>query len=1028
VTSADEGWKLVGSKETTHKQGEWQLDITLERNGIQVTKSYVVYPDSSIIREWVAFKNVGSEPVQIVEPSFLDFTAKPGDLSSVDFHWMTGGASFPGSWKLVTESLNAGKVIAFDSYEPNPYDGIRGAKGFLGDGVNMKILLNDTQVWPANGWQYASNATSKVEIDASVDVKNDDKLVFIVNANKNDRYDTTDFDLTISYSDGESHIASREFSDTQGTNGWRYQSRDSEGMYEDLTYSIENKQWQKQLEEGLGTDKSLFIGPGKLCPKSGLDTAMVWTAKKTGHIRITGSVCNTGNSAKTGVYGQKPGTASYAPWYAIYNNQTRNGLFIGWDFFGHWASCFSPEADGRVKVKLKVAGHKQTLATGNSLVTPKAFVGLFQDDLDNAGNECLYWQYRYMWDYTREGWFPAIRMFGDWAKGTGYWRDTLADSNKCKEFQEGWLGGGADQESAFRKVFRVTDLMRYCGADVYHRDWGWWDRAGDWNGPDFGTAGTYLHKYGMGMLIYTFPYTVSKKSRVAQEHPDWLLGGTTLDMSKPEVVDFIKGQLDMFVERWGDFEWRNDSFFMAPFNGDDTPLLAQDQGLRQILREFLDKHQGCSFNAVNGGGNCGGYDYVRYSASFDFSDDFLGMDNLNYFTSLLFPPDKTTHNVHTILTANHYDKSRYRRLLGINFLIPEDSSDPSMLEVIRELIDIYHYLHSKGVVGRWVKIYRPLITGDDPTAYFQRMSGDNLRGIIIPKRPAPEPVTIKPKGLLPRETYYVSFHELQDGEQRTGADLMESGIRLEKMIPGELIYLNLPMHPGSKLDTEPPTPPSEVLLRAGENMGYPGVELTWKPGTDNNWISYYEIFRNGMLLDKVAKGTYYFDHSAGADLAGKYEVRTVDGAGNVSDKVATRDSGRKPARIFDDTPGQGFTYQGNWKHETGIIPAHGGTLSYSNQKGAVAELVFEGKTVILFVKLGADCGKAAVSIDGGAPDIIDTYSADDIWGIGIYSKKLAAGRHTMRIEVLGERFVHPTYFVKNPDTKVHIDGVRVEYE
>ena len=74
-------------------------------------------------------------------------------------------------------------------------------------------------------------------------------------------------------------------------------------------------------------------------------------------------------------------------------------------------------------------------------------------------------------------------------------------------------------------------------------------------------------------------------------------------------------------------------------------------------------------------------------------------------------------------------------------------------------------------------------------------------------------------------------------------------------------------------------------------MGYPGVELSWKPGSDNNWVSYYELFRDGVALDKVAKGAFYFNHSAGADLAANYEVRTVDGAGNVSPKIA---AGRVP--------------------------------------------------------------------------------------------------------------------------------------
>ena len=205
-----------------------------------------------------------------------------------------------------------------------------------------------------------------------------------------------------------------------------------------------------------------------------------------------------------------------------------------------------------------------------------------------------------------------IRMLGYWMNGTAWGQPGAA-----------WTGGGPDYQSTFRKVFRVADLMRYVGADVYHRDWGWWDRAGDWNGPDFRTTINYLRKQDMGQLIYAFLYTVDKKSRVAQEHPDWLLGDT-LDMSRPEVVAFMQSQLDQFVARWGDFEWRNDSFFTAARDGDDGAMLAQDEGLRRVIRTFLDKHPKCAFQAVNGGGNYGGYDYTRYASAFSFSDGAVG--------------------------------------------------------------------------------------------------------------------------------------------------------------------------------------------------------------------------------------------------------------------------------------------------------------------------------------------------------------------------------------------------------------------
>ena len=91
-------------------------------------------------------------------------------------------------------------------------------------------------------------------------------------------------------------------------------------------------------------------------------------------------------------------------------------------------------------------------------------------------------------------------------------------------------------------------------------------------------------------------------------------------------------------------------------------------------------------------------------------------------------------------------------------------------------------------------------------------------------------------------------------------------------------------------------------------MGYPGVELSWKPGRDYQWLSYYEVLRDGTVLGKAAKGTYYYDHSAGADMAANYEVRAFDGAGLRSTTIEVLGPGNRRAVILDDaTQGQGLT-------------------------------------------------------------------------------------------------------------------------
>ncbi|MGE5610728.1 MAG: hypothetical protein ACM359_15870 [Bacillota bacterium] len=1010
VGGASGGWKLVNSKQSRLAQGELQLDLTIERDRLRITRSYIIYPGSTVIREATTVMNAGNAGLLVAEPTFLSLAAAAGDPSSLNFHWMTGGENRPGQWMLKTEQLRSGSPLAFDSY-----DSFRGTSAsFPGDGVDAKIELNGTQIWPAQGWQYVASATVIVPFDVKAKVNAGDQLAFRVNMHGNIGWDITAFDPTLVYADGESHTASKEFSNEQGKNGWRYGYVEGGEFIDLVYYPGETHNWRKKPDNATRTP---FVDVSRQHPDVNQDAVRLWTAPRAGEVRITGSVCNIGNGTGSAPYGPRSGTSTYAPWYALYGRDSKQGLFIGFDYFGHWASRFDLRPDGALSSQLRVAGFRRELQPGQSFTTPWAFVGLFHDDLDNAGNELLDWQYAYLWDYTRDGrggaypWFPALRTLGYWYKGTGWGKPGVS-----------WTGGNPDWPSTFRKVFRVADYMRYTGTDVYHRDWGWWDVAGDWNGPDFRTTGQYLRKYGMGQLIYAFLYTVDPRSRVAAEHPDWLLGGdmggATLDMSRPEVVKFMQGQLNDFVQRWGDFEWRNDSMFTAERKGDPSVLLEQDQNFRRFLREFLDRYPNCAFQAVNGGGNYAGYEYIRYASNVQFSDGVVGPLR-NYYSSLLFPPDKNCDNPDQWDPAA-YNKATWRGLLCFNYDTTGDTGDPSKLEGIRQLNDIYHYLLAQGVVGRWVHVYRPLVAGDDPTFWFQRLSRDGKRGILIPKHVSTGPVTIRPKGLLPTETYVVSFQESDAVETRDGADLMNRGIELKSMLPGELIYLNLPLHPGSKLDKTPPAPPTPLVLTAATNMGNPGVELTWKPGADDNWVSCYEVFRNGVMIDKVAKGTYYFDHSAGADIHAQYAIRTIDGAGNTSPDAVFSPAPGRPATVIDDAPGGGMAFTGPWTH-TPQYPAHANTISFTSDKTAAIDVPIEGKRVLLFSKLGADCGKFAVRIDDGRPDIVDTFSADDICGVCVWQCELpAAGKHTLHLTVLGD------HTPRAQGDKVHIDGVRVE--
>jgi hypothetical protein len=99
-----------------------------------------------------------------------------------------------------------------------------------------------------------------------------------------------------------------------------------------------------------------------------------------------------------------------------------------------------------------------------------------------------------------------------------------------------------------------------------------------------------------------------------------------------------------------------------------------------------------------------------------------------------------------------------------------------------------------------------------------------------------------------------------------------------------------------------------------------GIELSWLPGTDDRWISYYEVIKNGRLIGKAAIGTFFFDHSDSArnDMNAVFEIRTVDGDGNRSQAVAAQKTGSQP-QIFEALGDFSPTQSGKqWAYEEAL--------------------------------------------------------------------------------------------------------------
>jgi hypothetical protein len=203
------------------------------------------------------------------------------------------------------------------------------------------------------------------------------------------------------------------------------------------------------------------------------------------------------------------GAGTYMQWFGITDASSGGGLFVGFDYYGRWSAQIGDYSSEPGFLGLSVAGFDKSLAPAESITTPMAFTGVYAGDLDNMGNQLKSREYRYLWDDTSDEYFAKIRYAAEmrWQVGKG---------------EVAW-GGGTHDNWDFRMaaLFHAADVMRFVSADILWQDAGWHDQVGDNDGPDFARLKHYLNKSGMGLAIRWPLYTVSDKSRVYREHPDW---------------------------------------------------------------------------------------------------------------------------------------------------------------------------------------------------------------------------------------------------------------------------------------------------------------------------------------------------------------------------------------------------------------------------------------------------------------------------------------------------------------------------
>ncbi len=529
-------------------------------------------------------------------------------------------------------------------------------------------------------------------------------------------------------------------------------------------------------------------------------------------------------------------THDFMPWTALHHSgEPRDGWFLALEYLGNWSLAVEREEGGPLRVTAAVPDlDAVTLAPGQRIALPVVDLGVFAGTLDDMAVRSYDWQYRYLWDYTNLDYYARPKWAVPW---------TYCAQNLQEQFAE-----------RLAYLDMNADLARSVGFEMLWDDAGWSSYDGlppdnygsvftpTYEGPDFRQTRRYLEKMGMGWLA-------------------WFAGRPT------------PGVMAGKVGAWGDFEWRTDAV--------DFPDWEADRDLREKIVRFLDRFPRSSFHTCSGGSSYSHTAEIQRYANTNYFADLGRGPRTNYYFSYIEPPDKWVDIIEPFVNGLVCKAETARQTMT---MVPfwGLKAAPADQESLRRDLEIYRFLIREGVAGRWSYMFHPTVTGDTEFYYAQRTSFDRTKACIILKHKAEGPVTIYPRGLLPGHEYVVGLDSTQATSTRNGADLMGNGIAIAEQAPGELIYLGLPHRPGSGQDQTAPTPPATVLARRETNIGHSGVGLYWSAGTDESWLSYYEVKRGEEVLGKVSLGTYYFDHAEGWDPEAAYAVRSVDGDGNVS--------------------------------------------------------------------------------------------------------------------------------------------------
>jgi alpha-galactosidase len=405
---------------------------------------------------------------------------------------------------------------------------------------------------------------------------------------------------------------------------------------------------------------------------------------------------------------------------------------------------------------------------------------------------------------------------GNWLRAQNVWRRFFIAHNIPKPGGKlpptQWCGAANDgiMENVSEELNKKTiDFYGEMGLkpDFWWMDAGWYPCGGAW--PNVGTweydktrfpnglrpVTDYLHEKGIRNILWFEPERVTPNTELANNHPEWILGGCLLDFGNPDAWKWIVERVDSLLVSEGIDIYRQD-FNMAPLpiwranDAQDRQGMTEMRhvtGLLAYWDELLRRHPKMLYDNCASGGRRNDLESMRRGVPYTKSDYALepvGVQCETYGISMWLPYFGATW----MWNEDPYTcRSNIAHVTGALLKV----GDKTHGKQIPKRLDEWR----KTVANYWGDFWplTPYSLENDVWIAWQFDRPEEGEGVVQAFRRAKnEEATkvFKLIGLDPKARYVVTNLDTEVPVEMNGKDLMETGLSVEiKDQPGAALIL-----------------------------------------------------------------------------------------------------------------------------------------------------------------------------------------------------------------------------------------------